>query len=86
MFSDELKTYIINLIHDVEKQNQSQKEWLNLSEVCEFFHLPKNNVKNRKWRDKTNFPYYQASGIYGNVVYSRSEVEAWLKAKQVKKC
>lgn len=76
----EFKAYIKNLITtEVAKKIQPQKEWLNLSEVCEYFHLSKNSIKDRKWRAKNNFPCYQAAGICGNVLYCRSEVEEWLK-------
>lgn len=64
----------------------SKKEWLTLDEVCQDFSLPRNSVKSKQWRDKNHFPYSQPNGIYGSVRYSRSKVEAWLKAKQGKKC
>ena len=66
---------------EISKVVVPQKEWLNLSEVCDTFHLSKNNVKNRKWRDKNAFPYCQAAGICGSVVYPRSKVEEWLKKR-----
>lgn len=82
-----IREYITDIVRsEVGKIAAHQKEWLNLSEVCEYFHLSKNSIKDRKWRAKNNFPCYQAAGICGNVLYCRSEVEEWLKKQRNRKC
>lgn len=75
---------------EVEPQNTApESNWLNVNEVCKRYKLPKNNVKDRKWRDKNNFPYYQ-DGPFARVIFNNEEVRLWIeehiKAKHSGKC
>ncbi len=85
---NELKTYINSLVENAIRENNcsSKKTWLNLSEVCDEFRLPKNSVKDKRWRDKNKFPYFQIEGVYGNIIYNYNDVENWLKTKKTQKC
>lgn len=69
------------------QNNTTQKsintDWLTLEEVCQVFHLPKNSVKDRKWRTKKQFPFHQDEP-YGSITYNRKEIEEWMKNN--KKC
>jgi hypothetical protein len=98
-YMEKLITFIENLLDNVEvtepttaaKETDNnniaqQREWFTLSEICDYFHLPMNNVKSKKWRDTNKFPYHQTSGIYGSISYCRSEVEDWLNGKTAAKC
>lgn len=98
-YLDRLLSFISSLLEDntttvevtpPEQENNNntvqQREWFTLSEICDYFHLPMNNVKSKKWRDTNKFPYHQTSGIYGSISYCRSEVEDWLNAKTAAKC
>ena len=77
-----IRDYITNIVKtEVSKIAVQQKEWLTLQEVCEEFKLPMNNVKDRKWRTKNKFPYYQPAGPYGQITYNRSEVAKWLRGQ-----
>ena len=52
--------------------------WYTVEEVCNKYHLPKNNIKNRQWRINHGFPTHQ-NGPYSRPLFSASEVEEWLK-------
>ena len=52
--------------------------WYTVDEVCTKYKLSKNNVKNRKWREKVGFPTHQTGGAYSRVSFSSAEVEEWL--------
>lgn len=75
---------------EVEPQiTAPESNWLNVNEVCKRYKLPKNNVKDRKWRDKNKFPYYQ-DGPFARVIFNNEEVRLWIeehiKAKHSGKC
>ena len=57
--------------------NQVKSDWMTLDEACKEFSLPKSQVKDRAWRDKTGFPYHQV-GKGAAVNYNREEVKKWV--------
>ena len=59
------------------KEHEESTDWLSLDEVCERFHLVRNNLKNKRWRDEHNFPYYQC-GMGTSVRYNAQKVNEWL--------
>lgn len=67
-----------NTIETPETPKKEYKAWMTLNEVCDYFHLSKNNVKDRKWREKNNFPAGNTEA-YGKLIFSTKEVEEWLK-------
>lgn len=67
-----------NTIETPEAPKKEYKAWMTLNEVCDYFHLSINNVKDRKWREKNNFPAGN-SEAYGKLIFSAKEVEEWLK-------
>ena len=67
-------------IEEVAPKQESDKDtgWYTVDEVCEKYKLPKNNVKDRKWREKVGFPTHQSGGAYSCVRFNAKEVEEWL--------
>ena len=64
---------------EVEPQQlKPNSEWLKVDEVCKIYGLPKNNIKDRKWRDKHKFPTCQAEPC-ASVRFYKQDVEGWLK-------
>lgn len=64
--------------------------WVNGETLCVIFKcLSYNNVKDRKWRQKKEFPCYQ-DGPYTNVWYNTEDVMTWIeqrkKGVQTPKC
>jgi len=66
---------------EVAQTKQEDKEWLNIKETAKFFNIPYNNLKNRQWRKKHNFPAKQ-DGAYAKITCNKSEVAKWLNQKQ----
>ena len=56
---------------------QEISDWMDLKQVCDYFKLPYNNVKSRKWRIEHNFPISTAP--YDKVIVNRIAVEEWMK-------
>jgi hypothetical protein len=53
--------------------------WVDGKELCKLFpSLAYNNVKDRKWRKKNQFPCYQ-DGPKARVVYNTEQVETWIE-------
>ena len=64
---------------EVEPQQlKPNSEWLKVDEVCKIYGLPKNNIKDRKWRDKHKFPTCQAEPC-ASVRFYKKDVEGWLQ-------
>lgn len=64
---------------EVEPQQlKPNSEWLKVDEVCKIYGLPKNNIKDRKWREKHRFPTCQAEPC-GSVLFYKKDVEGWLQ-------
>ena len=59
----------------------AERQWLTLDEVCDEFRLSKNNIKSRQWRINNSFPTGNTEP-YGKLVFSRSDVMAWMNAKK----
>ncbi len=49
-----------------------------IDEICQHFHLPKNNVKSHKWRVSHAFPTVQKSRG-ARVLFIPSEERAWIQ-------
>lgn len=63
----------------VEPQKASpESDWLTVDGVCKRFGLPKNNIKDRKWRESNKFPTYQ-NGACTSVHFNKKDVEKWLQ-------
>lgn len=61
-----------------ERERVMEKSVLNVKEVAERFGLSMNNVKDKQWRDRNDFPYKQfIKG--GKVVFYADEVEEWVE-------
>ena len=58
----------------------SKSDWMGVDEVCERYHLAKNNVKSRQWRQRNGFPTHQDGGAYSKVTFHSKEVEEWLNS------
>lgn len=55
--------------------------WLTVEDVVSIFHLPKNNIKSRKWRIEHDFPYKgfdEKKGSFNKVVFNSNDVEEWI--------
>ena len=67
---------------EVEPQQlKTYSEWLTVDEVCKIYGLPKNNIKDKKWRDKKGFPTYQTEPC-ASVRFYRKTVEEWLQGQK----
>lgn len=62
-----------------KKKSVGEGAFMNGHEVASFFGIAYNNIKDKQWRDKHAFPYYQPTGGGGKVVYVKEEIEEWLK-------
>lgn len=62
-----------------EVPQKQESDWLTLDEVCAKYRLPKNNIKDRKWRLKNNFPTGN-KGAYEKLTFHSKEVEEWLNS------
>ena len=57
-------------------------DWLTVDEVANKFKLPKNNIKDRKWRIENDFPYKgfdENKGTYHKVIFNSKDVEDWVR-------
>lgn len=66
----------VTIIHDT---NPSKSDWMDIDDVCKEFKLPRNNIKNKKWRKDNNFPCHQISEG-AKVLFNRKEIEKWVNA------
>lgn len=58
--------------------------WVNGRELCNLFPmLSYGKVKDRKWRNENDFPYYQ-DDLYFKVRYNTADVAKWLESRQKK--
>ena len=64
-----------------QKKRVEEKSVLNGKEVAERFGLPFNNVKDKQWRDRNDFPYTQL-GKGGKVVYYADDVMEWVENRK----
>lgn len=62
-----------------KKKSVGEGAFMNGHEVASFFGIAYNNIKDKQWRDKHAFPYYQPTGGGGKVVYVKEEIEEWVK-------
>lgn len=90
-YLSEVKTFLMSLCGDdipkVDKQEERRGEetvekvinsdWLTLDEVCKRFKLPKNNIKDRQWRIRNDFPLGN-SGPCKKLTFNAKDVEKWL--------
>lgn len=58
-------------------KGENQSAWMDLDEVCKRYHLPKHNLKDRKWRLENHFPTYQ-DGPYCSLFFHSRSVEEWI--------
>lgn len=93
-YLSEVKKYLSSLCGDdipkVDKQEERRGEetvekvinsdWLTLDEVCKRFKLPKNNIKDRQWRIRNDFPLGN-SGPCKKLTFNAKDVEKWLDKK-----
>lgn len=63
----------------VATEKNSESTWMSLDEVCKRYHLPKNNIKSRKWREENHFPFHQNGGAYCSVTYNSREIDEWMQ-------
>lgn len=64
------------------KVETTDKEWLSVDEVAKIYGLPKNNIKNRRWRIENGFPrkgFDENKGAYNRVIFNSEDVENWIK-------
>ena len=54
-------------------------DWMDLKEVCDYFKLPKNSIKDRQWRIKHGFPCITRP--FEKLRFHRIEVEKWMEKK-----
>lgn len=59
-------------------EQQEVSDWMNLDQVCKYFHLSKSKIKSRQWRLKNNFPCNSA--MCDRLIFNRKDVEAWMAA------
>jgi len=60
---------------------EKDTEWLTVDEVVSKFKLSKNNIKDRQWRIKKDFPYKgfdEKKGAYMKVTFNAKDVENWI--------
>lgn len=63
---------------DKKNEENTASNIMKLDEIIMEFGLSQNNVKDKKWRDQHNFPYYQMSPN-SSVIYHRSEIQKWME-------
>ena len=68
----------INTDNHLNQTDGRDTGWYTVDEVCAKYKLPKNNVKDRKWREENGFPTHQSGGAYSKVSFNAAEVEEWL--------
>lgn len=70
----------IQLLEDeVAKMKQTKEsDWYDVHSICEKYHLPLHNIKDRQWRLRNKFPSYQDS-VCCKVAFKGTEVEEWMK-------
>ena len=56
---------------------QEISDWMDLKQVCDYFKLPKNSIKDRQWRRKHGFPCITRP--YEKLRFHRIEVEKWME-------
>lgn len=93
-YLSEVKKYLYSLCGDdspkLDKQEERENEeigrkniesdWLTLDEVCSRFRLPKNNIKDRQWRIRNDFPLGN-KGPYRKLTFNAKAIEKWLEEK-----
>lgn len=72
----------INTAHKPESSTQNESDWLTIDEAAARFKLSKNNLKDRQWRIRNNFPTRQPNGIYGRVMFNAKDVQEWLNKRK----
>ena len=72
----------INTAHKTESSTQNESDWLTIDEAAARFKLSKNNLKDRQWRIRNNFPTRQPNGIYGRVMFNAKDVQEWLNKRK----
>ena len=68
--------------HKSESSTQNDSDWLTIDEAATRFKIPKNNLKDRKWRIKNNFPTHQPNGTYSRVMFNAKDVQEWLNKRK----
>jgi len=70
---------VIKTVEELRIKEQGENNSpVGIDEICERFHLSRNNVKSHKWRTEHAFPTFQkARGA--RVRFIPSEVNAWIK-------
>jgi hypothetical protein len=63
-------------VASLKKENKS--DWYDVNGICQEYHLPIHNVKDRQWRLRNKFPVYQDS-VCCRVAFKGAEVELWMK-------
>lgn len=93
-YLSEVKKYLYSLCGDdspkLDKQEERENEeigrkniesdWLTLDEVCSRFRLPKNNIKDRQWRIRNDFPLGN-KGPCRKLTFNAKAIEKWLEEK-----
>lgn len=80
---EELRTLILSSPQDRNDQKH-EASWLNGKELCKLFPvLSYGKVKDRKWRDENDFPYFQED-LYCKVRFNTSDVKQWIDAQKNK--
>lgn len=73
---------IIDISPDESVMEVKDREWLTVDETSLLYRLPKNNIKNRKWRVENDFPYKgydENKKPYSRVIFHSKDIEAWIK-------
>lgn len=58
-----------------------KKTFLSIDDVCNFYGLPKSNIKDKAWRDSHDFKYIQTCDR-GKVTFKTEDVENWINQQQ----
>lgn len=79
--TNELRGYLPD--QKPERDTYVCPKYLNLDDVCSIYNLSKNNVKDRKWRKRVNFPLGNET-YGGKLSFNVSAVEEWMNERYVK--
>lgn len=80
----ELDKHYWNGEYKQEVEKTVKQEVMTLDDVIMEFGLARNSVKDKKWRDKHDFPYKQMTAN-SSVIYYRSEIQKWAEERMTPK-
>lgn len=68
--------------HDSPMQTAKDGRYLSVDDVVQQYRLPKNNIKDRQWRIKNEFPrkgFDEIKGAKNSVSFNPQDVEDWIR-------